>query len=102
MDPDIIAYNLTDCWRLEGKLRVDILERAFSEDSRRHEMLRATFGAVDGKPVQIVSPVSSFALSKVEFRGRPKMSGCKMPIKLSPKKAAVRLIYQMGPFFGVR
>ncbi len=50
------AYNLFTSVVLSGPLNIDALERALNEILRRHDVLRASFPAVDGKPVQVTAP----------------------------------------------
>jgi amino acid adenylation domain-containing protein len=52
--PDSDRYNISGAVRLEGKLRVDLLERALAEMVRRHEVLRTTFTLLEEEPVQII------------------------------------------------
>ncbi|HEV2736623.1 MAG TPA: condensation domain-containing protein, partial [Longimicrobiaceae bacterium] len=56
LEPGSSAYNLTTAVRLEGELRVDVLERALAEVVRRHGSLRTTFSTLNGEPVQVVAP----------------------------------------------
>jgi amino acid adenylation domain-containing protein/non-ribosomal peptide synthase protein (TIGR01720 family) len=49
------AYNMLGAVRLRGDLAVAALERALSEVVRRHEALRTTFPAVDGRPFQRIA-----------------------------------------------
>ncbi|HET6978720.1 MAG TPA: amino acid adenylation domain-containing protein [Pyrinomonadaceae bacterium] len=59
-EPNSSAYNMSLAVRLEGKLDVAALERAFVAMARRHEVLRTTFSAGDdGLPVQFVHPAPS-------------------------------------------
>ncbi len=46
------AYNLTKAVRLKGKLDIPALERSLQVILRRHEILQATFGEVNGEPIQ--------------------------------------------------
>jgi len=75
LDPGSSAYNLCGAVRLRGTLDTGVLERCFAELLRRHESLRTTFGAVDGRPVQIVrpapSPASGSVLSRVDLSHLP-------------------------------
>jgi hypothetical protein len=48
--------------RLLGTLDADALSRALSEVLRRHEALRTTFAAVDGAPLQRISPARHLPL----------------------------------------
>ena len=49
------AYNIASAVRLSGRLDVAALSRALNEIVRRHEVLRTTFAAVDGTPVQVIA-----------------------------------------------
>ena len=60
LEPNSSAYNMSLAVRLEGKLDIDALERAFVAVVRRHEVLRTTFSAGDdGLPLQFVHPTPS-------------------------------------------
>src|SRR5262245_43944415 len=50
------TYNMNSIVRLNGLLNVAVLERSLQEIVRRHETLRTTFVAMDGRPMQIISP----------------------------------------------
>ncbi len=52
--PGSTTYNVPMSLRLAGRLDAPALSRALSEIVRRHEVLRTTFAAVGGKPVQVV------------------------------------------------
>jgi amino acid adenylation domain-containing protein len=51
LQPGSAAYNEEFCVRLVGKIDVTILERSLNEIVRRHDILRTTFGNVDGRPM---------------------------------------------------
>ena len=61
-DPESAAYNRPTALRLQGDLDVPSLERGLGEIVRRHEVLRTTFPAVDGQPVQRVGPMADLSL----------------------------------------
>ena len=50
-----IPFNIPIVLRLEGDLRVEILEAALNEVVRRHEVLRTNFSLIDGEPVQLIA-----------------------------------------------
>jgi amino acid adenylation domain-containing protein len=50
------AYNLAHGLRLRGRLDIAALEAAFNAVIRRHEILRTTFAAEAGEPLQVVQP----------------------------------------------
>ena len=56
LEPDNEAYHINGALRLQGRLRVETLERSLAEIIRRHGALRTTFEKTDDKPVQVISP----------------------------------------------
>jgi amino acid adenylation domain-containing protein len=56
LEPHQSAYNLTSATRILGALNVAALEQSFNEVARRHEVMRTTFPAVEGKPVAVSHP----------------------------------------------
>ncbi|HYG65510.1 MAG TPA: amino acid adenylation domain-containing protein [Thermoanaerobaculia bacterium] len=56
IEPDSPAYNIPFALRLRGRLSREALDAAIGEVVRRHEILRTTFPAVLGDPVQRISP----------------------------------------------
>ena len=63
------AFNLALGMRLRGRLSVAVLERTFDEVVRRHEILRTTFPARGGVPVQVIAPASGMSLPRVDLGG---------------------------------
>jgi amino acid adenylation domain-containing protein len=54
LNPGSSLYNLTAATRFKGKLDIAAFEMSLGEILRRHEVLRATYDVIEGKPVQIV------------------------------------------------
>ncbi|MDB6121126.1 MAG: amino acid adenylation enzyme/thioester reductase family protein, partial [Pedosphaera sp.] len=71
LEPGNPAYNIAVRFRLKGALNVEILERAFNEMIRRHEVLRTRFTAQDGQPVQIIASAFSLNVPVTDFRNIP-------------------------------
>jgi amino acid adenylation domain-containing protein len=71
LDAASAAYNIPNALRLRGPLDVPLLARTLSEIVRRHEVLRTTFGEVDGQPVQVVHPPSPCPLPVIDLRALP-------------------------------
>jgi amino acid adenylation domain-containing protein len=67
-EPGNPFYNVPSAIGLIGNLELEILERVFSEVIRRHEVLRTSYATVDGMPVQVISPVSTFRLPLIDLR----------------------------------
>ena len=63
LHPGTSTYNLTSAFRVDGDLDVTVLEQSLNEIMRRHEILRTSYTAVEGLPVQIVTPHSFVPLS---------------------------------------
>lgn len=62
-------YNESLQLRLEGVLNLAALEQSLNEIIRRHEILRTTFPAIDGKPVQLISPSLTIKISVLDLQG---------------------------------
>jgi len=73
LEPGNPAYNISFAIRLEGSLKVTLLERSLNEIVRRHEILRTTFSIVNGQPVQIIAPSLRLILSVVDYQELPEL-----------------------------
>ncbi|MEH1817514.1 MAG: amino acid adenylation domain-containing protein [Nostoc sp.] len=62
-------YNEGLQLRVAGVLNVEALQRSINEIIRRHEILRTTFPAVDGKPVQVISPSLTINIPVLDLQG---------------------------------
>jgi amino acid adenylation domain-containing protein len=69
--PGSVAYNFQFTIRFRGGLDVPLLARALSEVVRRHEVLRTSFPAVDGLPVQVIHPPHPVRVARVDLSGLP-------------------------------
>ncbi|WP_371502640.1 condensation domain-containing protein [Kitasatospora sp. NBC_00374] len=67
--PGSALYGVREALRVVGALDGDALRRAFAAVVERHEILRTTFGDVDGQPVQLIGPVPSEPLPLVDLTG---------------------------------
>jgi amino acid adenylation domain-containing protein len=71
IEPGNPAYNIFSVSYLSGRLDTSLMERAFNEVVRRHEILRTTFTEIDGEPRQVVSPSMFIPLELVDLRAMP-------------------------------
>ena len=62
LEPNTTAFNFPLAARLTGFLRVDVLERCFTEIIRRHEILRTNFVQLGEQPVQVINSPSPISL----------------------------------------
>jgi amino acid adenylation domain-containing protein len=67
LEPESAAYNIPAAVRLVGRLDAAALEASLVEIVRRHEVLRTTFDAVRGRPVQIVHEAPIGALEVTDL-----------------------------------
>ncbi|RPI60027.1 MAG: non-ribosomal peptide synthetase, partial [Planctomycetaceae bacterium] len=68
LEPDSAAYNIFSALRITGRLDVDVLTSAIDEIFRRHEVLRTTYGSVDGVPFQEIHAHRPFSLPVVDLQ----------------------------------
>jgi len=62
-------YNVAGALRLRGAVKVEVCDQALREVVRRHEVLRAGFGTVDGRPLQSVEDDPQWAAARVDLSG---------------------------------
>src|SRR5215472_7258849 len=70
--PDIPFFNILHALRLTSAVDAAILERSINEIVRRHEILRTTFGAVDGRYVQVIASHLIVPLAFDDLRELPR------------------------------
>ncbi|TBV12885.1 non-ribosomal peptide synthase/polyketide synthase [Stutzerimonas kirkiae] len=71
LDPHSPAYNVGGMARMSGPLDVEAFERALQGLIQRHESLRTTFPAEDGKPWQRVRADSDVTLQRLDLGELP-------------------------------
>jgi amino acid adenylation domain-containing protein len=71
LEPNSAFYNISGAVRLEGTLKVDLLERTFAEIVRRHEILRTTFTLLEEQPVQVISEPAADTLPLIDLSHLP-------------------------------
>jgi len=62
LEPELVAYNISEAVRLAGKLDVPVLNWCFNEIVRRHESLRTSFDMIAGQPVQVIAPALELSI----------------------------------------
>ncbi|HTG34807.1 MAG TPA: amino acid adenylation domain-containing protein, partial [Thermoanaerobaculia bacterium] len=67
LEPGSSAYNVPRSFRLSGELDVTAFRSALGALIRRHEVLRTTFPAAGGVPLQVVHPAAPPALSVIDL-----------------------------------
>jgi amino acid adenylation domain-containing protein len=97
LEPGNPAYNLSQIVRLSGALRVPVLARSLSEVARRHESLRTTFRAVDGKPVQEIALPRGLVLPLVDLGSLPAARRDRAARELADREALRPFDLERGP-----
>jgi amino acid adenylation domain-containing protein len=67
LEPNSPAYNIQDAVRLAGRLDSRALEQTLTEIVRRHEILRTSFPAVNGRPLQVIAEARPMGLTIVDL-----------------------------------
>jgi len=99
LDPGGFTYNVPTAMRLTGPLDVPVLQKAISEIVRRHEILRTTFDAAEGRPIQVVWPAKESRLPVIDLRLLgPKESQAETQ-RLMSEEAEAPFDLKRGPLF---
>jgi amino acid adenylation domain-containing protein len=69
LEPGSHTYNEINAVRLTGALNATALERCLSTIVERHEVLRTSFEATDGRPSQVIHPPEDFPLRVLDLSG---------------------------------
>ncbi len=102
LEPGLSTYNIPGAVRLKGQLDVDALQRTFSEVVRRHEVLRTTFVAVNGQPVQVIAPASPLPMPVVDLSGLPEAERESKTLELAMAEAGQPFDLSVGPLVRVQ
>jgi acyl-CoA synthetase (AMP-forming)/AMP-acid ligase II/alpha-ketoglutarate-dependent taurine dioxygenase len=68
MDPGLSAYNMPMAVRITGPLDVAAVQDSLSRLIQRHETLRTTFPASEGRPRQAIAPTVTLSWTQVDLR----------------------------------
>ncbi len=94
-----MAYNFQAAIGIRGPLRVELLARALGEIVRRHEVLRTTFPAVDGVPIQLIHPPAGFVLPVIDLGRLPAGRRQERAEALVRQLIRTRFDLERGPLF---
>ena len=97
LQPGMPLYNIPVPLRLAGYVDPGTLERALNEVVRRHEVLRTTFQARDGGPVQVVAPAMHVPLALVDLAFAPPGVRQAEAARLAAEDAARPFDLERGP-----
>lgn len=97
------TYNMPASLRLEGTLRVDVLEAAYTEIVRRHESLRTHFVTDDtGRPWQVIREPAPVILPIDDLRDLPEAERRERLKALATEEATTPFDLAEGPLLRAR
>jgi len=99
--PNSPLYNLGGALRLSGRLEVSSLSRALDAIIQRHEVLRTTFSAVDGRPIQVIAPLTHLKLPEFDLSALPEVEREREVERLAREEALRPFNLSWGPLFRV-
>ncbi|HEV2728127.1 MAG TPA: amino acid adenylation domain-containing protein, partial [Solirubrobacterales bacterium] len=102
LEPGSGFYNSGKAVRLGGALDVRALRRALSEVVRRHEALRTTFPAVEGRPVQLVHEARPLPLDVEDLTALPEGGREAEARRLGAEEASRPFDLSAGPLLRAR
>jgi amino acid adenylation domain-containing protein len=95
-------FNILYAMRLQGICHVAILQQSCDEIIRRHEALRTTFAAVEGRLVQIIAPTLSVPVTVVDLRALPTPKRESEAQRLADVEARQPFDLEQGPLLRLR
>ncbi len=100
--PGQTIYNIGVSYRLRGTLDTGILRRSLTRLVGRHEALRATFGAADGTPFQVIAPERDVLLDVCDFTGLEPDEREHSLQRILAADAATAFDLELGPLYRFR
>src|SRR5579864_774060 len=100
--PESPAYNMHVELHLAGRLDVKALQMSFRGMAARHEVLRTTFPAVHGGPVQQIAEEAEVSVEKLDLRSLPEAERTAAARRLAVAAAGTPFQLESGPLFRVK
>src|SRR5262249_52020228 len=97
-----VAYNEVFTLRVEGPLAPAVLARSLGEMVRRHTILRTTFTAREGRPIQVVQPVEPAGLPVADLSEVSPASRLAAGRRLAAELARQPFDLERGPLLRAR
>jgi amino acid adenylation domain-containing protein len=96
--PGLPGYNLPGAFELRGRLDRPAFAASLGAIVCRHEALRTTFAAVDGRPLQVVAPApASWAVPLLDLAGLPEAVRAGEAARLTREEALRPFDLARGP-----
>jgi amino acid adenylation domain-containing protein len=95
------VFNIDVSARLRGPLNLTAVEQALDEVVRRHESLRTTFVAREGRPVAVIAPPAHFPVQVLDLTGLPESEREGEARRLADEDSRRTFDMEHGPLFRV-
>jgi acyl carrier protein len=95
------AFNISAALRITGKLNTAVMKQSLNEIIRRHESLRTTFTAEEGRLVQVIKPAWSIQPEEVDLQRLLKIEQSKKVRRLAAEEARKPFDLAQGPLLRV-
>lgn len=102
LEPASASYNVPRAMRLKGYLNFEVLRQALEEIVRRHDSLRTTFIAVDGKPAQVIAGGTEVQIPMIDLSQLSESVREAEADELSRQEVTRTFDLARGPLFRVR
>jgi non-ribosomal peptide synthetase component F len=99
--PGVPNYNLSDRIEINHEIDIAALQRAVTELVRRHEVLRTSFPAVNGVPVQLIAPAAPVPLPVLDLTGLPEAQRMTEVRRLASEESRKPFNLATGPLLRV-
>ncbi len=101
-EPGSPYYNIPTALRIKGDFNVDVFRRVIDTIVERHEVLRTTFEAEDGEPLQVVSPTMKIEIPVIDLSGEETQKREDEIMRLATQEARKPFDLSRGPLMRVQ
>lgn len=101
-EPASGAYNVSVVLRMQGSLKLDVLEKAIAEIISRHESLRTTFAGDPANPEQVIHPPVPLALPMLDLRKLERSAQLQQAHKVIEEQSSAFFDLVQGPLLRVQ
>ncbi|HEX5083582.1 MAG TPA: beta-ketoacyl synthase N-terminal-like domain-containing protein, partial [Blastocatellia bacterium] len=101
LEPENPFYNIPLSLRLKGPLEAALLERCLREIVNRHEVLRAVFVAIDGRPGQLIKPSAPVSAPLLDLQRLSPEEREAEALRIAGEDARRPFVLSEGPLFRV-
>jgi amino acid adenylation domain-containing protein len=101
LQPGSPVFNMDVAIRLRGPLNLAAAEQTFNEVVRRHEALRTTIVAREGRPIAVVAPPAPFPVQVLDLTGLPESEREGEARRLADEASRRLFDLERGPLFRV-